>query len=349
MTRPCCLLPLLFPLSLLAQLIRVVGTHVGVGLNSPEPVYGSKVYHYTKGKSDNIRYCSFLQENSICFKRSENGGKDWIDSTSVFSTPSGTSTMVNGARVFTRPSVACDLSNGSYQGRIYIAWSDLKNGKTNLDVFLVYSDDQGKSWTEPILLSYYPNHRHQFDPEVEVDIKSGAVYVVYLDQKNFLRETHCDINLAVSSNGGLKFEHQMLNPGALKYRSTIRPTFAQDPEGLLVCWKEKGAKRKYLIGNKNPELVPVRGICQIELLAKSLEFSGNNELRFRCNKACTISAELSKPLDASFHEIWFLEKYYEAGEHSLDIRPYLKELHRDNYILTLHDATGTTYSWITAE
>lgn len=324
-----------------SQQVRILSGNVGVGVNVPEPRYGSKVYRSCMGEAENIRYCSFLHNKSICFKRSENGGKDWLDSVLVFATPSPTSTMVNGVRVATEPRIACDLSKGAHQGRIYICWSDLKNGKNNLDVFLAFSDDKGKSWTEPILITYRANHKHQFSPEVQVDPEDGKVYLLFFDQQNYLDEKYYDLHLASSMNGGLKFEGVFLNQKALKFKGAVKPQLKQSAEAICVNWEKEQCCA--------PAWACARQTVLPQFDSTSYRYSAKLSLPFELFTDCALSAELTKPLDAGFRKMLFKGKKHKKGKNLLELGSYLINLPEDNYILTLYNGSDNAFIWILSE
>ena len=326
-----------------AQVSFGFNTGVGIGFNAPETFKPATKYSTCSGQ-DQIKYSVFQTEGKLYFKHSRNQGLNWTDSTLVYILPSASSTMVNNRRIDTEPRVACDLSGGPYNKRIYMVWSDLKNGKSNLDVFLMFSDDEGRQWTEPLLLSYHPNHKHQFLPDILVDPKTGSVYVLYLDQQNFLNETGCDVQLASSTNGGLKFDLHILNEEAMKFSGSLLPKLVQRAEGISANWNPK-IRGKYV----DESSVSERGKSGIVLEKKSFTNTKDLNIAFELQNDSKISVELSKPLDAGFHKIVLKQKKYTKGKNSLNLASTFLHLPEDNYIITFYDGQGNTFAWIIPE
>jgi Neuraminidase (sialidase) len=84
------------------------------------------------------------------------------------------------------PSIVCDNSKGAHNGRIYVCWCDERNGENNEDIFYMYSDDGGETWIDPVILTYYSNHKAQFMPVMCLDNSTGHLYILYYDKKNYL-------------------------------------------------------------------------------------------------------------------------------------------------------------------
>lgn len=324
-----------------AQVSFGINSGVGVGFNAPESFRPKTVYNFCTGE-DKKKYAVFVIEGRLYFKRSEDSGRSWSDSTLMYSLPCAPSTMVNSRRVDTEPRVACDVSGGPFHKRIYAVWSDLKNGKNNLDVFMVFSDDEGLHWTEPLLLSYHPNHKHQFFPDVLVDPKSGNVYVLYVDQQNFLEQGQCDIQLATSTNGGLQFNWRVMNSEPLRFSGSLSPKLNLRAEGISASWDAK--IRSCFLENPPPS---ERGKSGILLESKSYTYTKNLSISFELLKDSKISAELSKPLEPNFHKILLKRKKFSKGKHNIQLAAVFAKLPEDNYIITLYDEQGNTFAWIT--
>ncbi len=331
------------PIFLKSQVSFGLNTGVGIGFNAPETFRPKTVYNLCSGQGQ-TKYSVFQTEGKLYFKRSENMGLSWADSTLLYVLPSAGSTMVNNRRVDTEPRVACDLSGGPFNKRIYVVWSDLKNGKKNLDVFMIFSEDEGRQWTEPLLLSYHPNHKHQFFPDVLVDPKTGAVYVLYIDQQNFLNETRCDVQLATSKNGGLKFDLQIMNSEVLKFSGSLLPKLILRAEGIHANWDPR------LRGIYVDEVTnPVRGKSGLVLEKKSYRYTKDLSISFELQNESKISVELSKPLDASFHKVILKQKKFAKGKNEIGLASAFKKLPEDNYIITFYDENGNSFAWITQE
>lgn len=104
------------------------------------------------------------------------------------------------------PIIKTDYSDSEYKGQMYICWSDQTNGKDNTDIFISKSKDQGKTWSNPILVNNDNTNTHQFLPSMDVDPKTGNIYIVFYDRrKDDNLET--EVYLGVSKNGGKSFKN----------------------------------------------------------------------------------------------------------------------------------------------
>ncbi len=327
-----------------AQIRIGVNSGIGIGFDAPEQFGAPREYAYCNGKNQ-IKQAAFLYNSALYFKKSSDLGRSWSDSVLVFASPSPSSCMVNSNRINVEPRIACDLSRGEFDGRIYIVWSDQKNGKNNLDLFLVYSEDEGKTWTEPLLLTYYPNHKHQLRPDIQVNPKNGTVLISYLDQQNFINEQACDLRFGESKNGGLSFNLFYLNAQAIPFTSEMRPKLQFGEKGISCDLNNKGKSFSCdinLLSNSS------RGKSGIAFSEKSFTFSNTLEIPFELSEDSKITVMLNKPLDASF-QLKLTKKKYKKGKNKLLLKSYFLNLPSDNYILALYNEKGNNYVWINQE
>ena len=98
----------------------------------------------------------------------------------VFQKPGAIGILIAPAKKNKVVSFTCNAASADYPGRIYACWDDEKFNPGNSDIFLAYTDDNGDTWTEPILVTYRPNHKTQVMPQVATD-KKGYVYIIYYD------------------------------------------------------------------------------------------------------------------------------------------------------------------------
>lgn len=253
------------------------------------------------------------------------------------------------------PVIAIDKSNGPSRGRIYVCWSDNKNGKNNDDVFLIYSQDSGKTWTEPILVTYYPNHKKQFQPAIHINSNNGNVAILYYDQQNQLQSNLSDVYLALSKNGGLKFEYYKLNDKPLKtnqysfdfietdslnLKNEIFPAwYTIDNKQQIIqetaCINDSTIKMYWIKNNKN--------LLQHE---KTLSYNDLLELEFSSRVNTTISAAVTKPLDGNFEKILFKNRKIKEGNNKMLIDIKKLRLKKETYVLTLYYNNKNSFIWL---
>ncbi len=104
------------------------------------------------------------------------------------------------------PIIKTDYSNSKYKGKMYICWSDQTNGKDNTDIFISSSVDQGKKWSTPTLVNNDKSNTHQFLPSMDVDPKTGYIYIVFYDRR-VNNDLETDVYLGISKNGGKSFNN----------------------------------------------------------------------------------------------------------------------------------------------
>lgn len=256
------------------------------------------------------------------------------------------------------PSVACDLSNNGHYGRVYVCWSDEKYGASNKDVFLAYSDDKGASWTEPILVTYRPNHKEQFMPRLAVDQFTGFVYIVYYDLQNSADGSFADVYLARSKNGGLLFDVYRLNEapveladscslgdrtGLCVVNSVIRPVWVQPTHTknrveVLTALVDENALTVY-----NP------AINDPLMIEKTFAFSEKVRLNFEMKTKTRLTVMITNPLDHMFEKLLVKNKKLKKGHNHLLIDSKALGLPKGNYTLTFYYDHKNTYVWLIDE
>lgn len=303
-------------------------------------------------------YVAWAGAQGIVFQKSWNDGASWLPKEKVIvPLKNGWDYKVNGInKANGLPFTFCDLSKGKHRGRIYISWSDEKNGEKNKDVFLIYSDDKGENWTEPILVTYHPNHKEQFMPCMTIDQSNGNLYMLYYDQKNHFDGGLTDVFMAVSKNGGQKFDYYKINEHSFKMNKdetfgdylsisvvndVVRPIWMQ--------WDKKKELNVYTaIIDKKILQNYTEGLNEIELV-KSFVFSDEIKINFTANNDVEITAVISKPLEAGFEKVVVKNKKFKAGKNALQIKTKDLELLKDSYIVTLYYNNKSSFTWITKE
>lgn len=254
--------------------------------------------------------------------------------------------LVNNPPVLLR-----DISNLHY-GRLYVCWSDYKGGAGNSDVYLIYSDDGGNEWTEPIVVTYRPNHKDQFMPRMAVDGTTGDIYLLYYDQQNSPDGTFTDVYLARSKNGGLLFEKFKLNKEQipLTQGQPLELGLKMTGQNMLVIWKGPGTTSspsfykavitEVMLDNyrDTEELIPAEKIVNY-----------NEQISIPCELKtdARVTATISKPLDATFKTITVLKnKKLKKGRRELKFRPAKIGLEKGNYTLTIYYKNKNIFVWI---
>jgi len=157
-------------------------------------------------------YVAWSYNDEIFFDRSMDAGQTWLDTDIVIAQqPGGWSFDIPGIlRCNGMPITGVDHSQSAYRGRIYVNWSDQRNGKDNTDIWLIHSDDQGKNWSNPIKVNDDDTEKHQFFTWMDIDEKTGYLYVVFYDRRNY-NDNQTDVYLAYSMDGGQTFTNSKIN------------------------------------------------------------------------------------------------------------------------------------------
>jgi hypothetical protein len=283
----------------------------------------------------------------LSFQKSKDGGKTWLADTKTIVpvTYHSPKSEVTGA-----PVITCDQSKGPFHGRLYVCWSDEKNGVNDKDVFLVYSDDAGENWTEPILVTYRPNHKEQFNPAMTVDQNTDRLYVAYFDRQNYIEPGYTDLYLAISDNGGLLFNSYKINPSPVSVNARLTTSIlATAPHTAKIFWAECGKKSHSFSASVNDSLLEAYNRLELtkELsVEKTITFSDTLTLNFNSGQPLALSAVIYKPLEPTFEKLVFKHKVFAAGSNRLLINTGSLNLKRGNYVLCLYYNNRNTYVWI---
>ncbi len=298
-------------------------------------------------------YIAWAALKGLAFQRSLDSGRTWLKEEQMINPiRGGWSNKVDGIKTNGLPHAACDVGYSAFRGRVYICWSDEKNGATNKDVFLIYSDDKGDHWTEPILVTYRPNHKEQFKPILKVDPVTGYVYLMYFDKQNFTDGKETDIYLAISKNGGLKFDTYKVNERPflfnanfmeLRLDSAVKVRWLQPDEKNRFCLYEVALSEEAL----NDCLL--REAAEEMDVERTLNWADNMDLNFTLKKNSTLTAVITKPLLPGFEQPVIKNKRLQAGNNTLRIDTKALKLKKGNYVITLYYQNRNTYVWISAE
>lgn len=294
-------------------------------------------------------YAVFYNENGLVFKKilADDPSKNKIEK--IIIPPKNELNF----KVNSHPQIACDVSESQFKGRIYICWSDLKNGINNEDVFLVYSDDEGENWSEPILITYYPNHKSQLKPVLFVSKVNGQVYLLYYDKKNSLKNNYSDITLASSKNGGLLFEYFKLNSKpflAIQQYPLMELKTSKDKRGELnVSWFEKNNEISLTISDSLLNSISQKNNLDELKFEKTFLFKDTIVVPIYVEQDVMISAAITKPLEPGFERIVLKDKRIAKGERVLTIKTNDFSMKKGSFILTLYYHQKNKYCWITKE
>lgn len=248
-------------------------------------------------------------------------------------------------------SIVCDTNSQHFKNRIYIAWADQKNGFNNWDVFLIYSTDEGAHWTEPILLTYHPNHQSQYSPCMNLNQTNGELFICYFDKQNYFMKEGRDIYLAKSKNGGLKFETVKLNTQIIKSDNLHKNVLLFKKGESKFFWRNIKALNQVLTDDILNELEPFKPDSLIEevTLEKVVNFQEALTINFNCKSKTRISFAITKPIDPAFGTKLVTTKTFKKGNNQLLIDMKALKLNKSNYTLTLYFKGLNKYIWITEE
>lgn len=300
-----------------------------------------------------IVYVAWASPKGLAFQRSLDTGRTWLKEEKLINPiKGGWACTVDGIKTSGLPHMACDLSNSEFRGRVYICWSDEKNGAANKDVFLIYSDDEGETWTEPILISYRPNHKQQFKPVIKVDEQTGYVYVLYFDKQNYPEGRETDLYLALSKNGGLKYEYYRINEHPFQFNSNFMELGIE--EGARPRWVQPDANNRFdlyevLVNDTAINNYNLRDNANELQLERSFKFEDKISIDYTIPKNALVTAIITKPLEPGFEKLVIKEKRSYEGKNNLVIDTKALGLKRGSYVLTLYYNNRNSFVWITEE
>lgn len=167
-------------------------------------------------------YVSWSGPLGIVMNKSIDGGFTWIpDNRFVTSQPTGWDYDIPGiSRANGLPVTACDISNGPYRGNVYINFSDQRNGPMDTDVWLVKSTDGGNTWSNVKRVNNDAAGRQQFFTWMTIDQKTGILYFVFYDRRNYTN-TQTDVYMARSTDGGETFENFRISSSPFTPNSSV--------------------------------------------------------------------------------------------------------------------------------
>ena len=225
---------------------KAISTHEGDCMDDDFTTEGS--VPASDGK--NI-YTAWSFDKKIWFNKSSDNGKTWLNNAlAIADQNSGWRFTVPGVnRINGFPVTSVDISKSKYKGTVYVNWSS-QNNPENTDVYISKSVDQGKTWSNPIIVHKSSTDTHQFFNWMSVDPKTGYIYIVYYSQ---LQKDIFSLNveLAVSKDGAKTFKNYTISESPFDPRGSnffgdynnidarngiIRPIWTQTKDGLVSIW-----------------------------------------------------------------------------------------------------------------
>lgn len=307
---------------------------------------------------DGTVFVIWAGSKGLMCQRSTDNGNTWLEKELVIGQQkNGWDYKVDGIfRANGMPFSACDVSpKSSYKGRLYVCYSDEKNGEKNKDVFLMYSDDKGNTWSEPILITYFPNHKEQFMQHFTIDEVTGYLYVLYYDRRNDLNNNLTDVYLSVSRNGGQNWEYHRITQKSFKPAPDV---FFGDYIGVSVhnsiirpIWMQLDDNKKLSVYTSilNDEVlknhVPASPNLQLNK-SQAWRFNDKMKLGFSLDAPAEIDVAIYDPLDPKSEKVLVKRKKHGKGAHTLVIRPKKLNLDNKTYIIAFYANNRCETNWI---
>ncbi|MFZ4589914.1 MAG: T9SS type A sorting domain-containing protein [Ignavibacteria bacterium] len=148
------------------------------------------------------------------FYCSTDGGTTWVlKSSQNFAGYVGTQSAgrhsVQNMRTRPYPFITADNSNGTFRGRLYLTYT--KNSP-NADgqkpnIYLRYSTDLGVTWSAETIVNDDANtvNNNNWFPSTWCDIKTGKLYIKWLDTRDCPTSDSCMVYGTISTDGGATF------------------------------------------------------------------------------------------------------------------------------------------------
>lgn len=198
-----------------------------------------------------ISWTSFGPSTGIKFRKSTNGGLNWLSTINISDNPagqgsnicSGTSSQIyvvwqsngvkfdkstNGGASFGTdfqlsnvvttngfPYICCDYSNNATRGNVYIVWDDQRSG--NYDVWFQRSTNGGTSWlASPVRVNDVTTN-NQYWPVIQCD-NNGNLFIIYYDTR--LGSSQINSYIAYSTDAGSTWVNQQLSDSSFTAAQT---------------------------------------------------------------------------------------------------------------------------------
>jgi hypothetical protein len=195
-------------------------------------------------------------------------------------------------------------------------------------------------------------------PCLTVDQSTGYLYIIYYSRQNFLSGDLTDVYLAVSKNGGLKFDHYKLND---KPFNPNKQVFFGDYIGVSAVngvirpiWMElNNAKLSILTALFNDSIASLYDVInskkEIELINKSIKFEEKINLSLQSKISTKIDVAIYDALKPSSEIVILKNKKIKKGNNRLLIDTKKLNLTKGTYVIFLYYNNTQLYYWILEE
>lgn len=155
-----------------------------------------------------------LTEKAIGFCKSLDGGASFSTAVRAINNIYGIRNIgvPQNMRVNSFPSMAVDIGDGPYSGNIYVVWANRGvpgvNTGGDVDVYMMRSTDGGETWDTPVRVNQDPigQGKKHYLPWIAVDPVTGALSVIFYDNRNTTASNRAETWVAVSYNAGETWE-----------------------------------------------------------------------------------------------------------------------------------------------
>ncbi|HET9486277.1 MAG TPA: sialidase family protein, partial [Chryseosolibacter sp.] len=153
-------------------------------------------------------FVAWSNRGKIFLDRSFNGGDLWLMNDIVVTEQVGgwDQKIPGHDRCNGMPVLMADNSKSPYRGSLYIVYADQKNGEGDTDIWFTRSHNYGDNWVLPMRINDDGPGKHQYLPWMAIDQKTGVIYIIYYDRRNY-DDNQTDVYLAYSSDGGNSFKN----------------------------------------------------------------------------------------------------------------------------------------------
>lgn len=167
-------------------------------------------------------YVVWSFNGKIYLDKSTDGGKTWLKRDKVIADqPGGWTFNIPGiSRCNGLPMMKIDGSDGPGKGNMYVQWTDQRNGKDDTDIWFIKSTDNGETWSPINRVNDDIKGRQQFLSWMDVDVKTGFIYIVFYDRRNY-EDNNTDVFLAYSIDQGKTFINTKISEVPFKPNSAI--------------------------------------------------------------------------------------------------------------------------------
>lgn len=151
-------------------------------------------------------YVTWAYNNKLYLDRSYDNGKTWLrNDIELMDQPGGSAYNIPGLqRSNGMPVLISDNSQTKLRGMLHLSWSDQINGEHDTDIWFSSSYSGGDLWTGRTRVNDDAPGKHQFMSWMAQDVRSGYIYIVFYDRRNY-DDNRTDVYLAYSKNGGKSF------------------------------------------------------------------------------------------------------------------------------------------------